>query len=152
MLTQLLPKDQWLSCLRLLSANPRSWLVSVEVHAEDVREESDPREWPLQKIETDLAGGPHEFISMTFGAPDHPITRAISSPARLRFAWIPKNSQQALTIESSTGVTLFARFRPNPHASTVQCGIRLAMTMPQPELAASEQQSAPATPQPTNYL
>jgi hypothetical protein len=139
MLTQLLPRNQWFDCLRLLSANPRHWLVSVEVHAEDFHDWSDPREWPLHKIELDLGGGPHEFISMTFGAADDPITRTIPSPARLRFAWTAKDSQQALTIESASGVSLCARFRPNPHASTVPCGIRLAMSQPQTEHAPERQ-------------
>jgi hypothetical protein len=109
--TREIPRQEWISFFDRFSDTHRGWPVTLEMMADDLGDQTEIRDLPLEGISAELrATGAAEIQIVAGNQPDRHINDTIVNPSRV---WLKQGGQPAddvLEIESETRTALI-RFR-----------------------------------------
>jgi hypothetical protein len=110
--TQEITRDEWATFFDGFSLQHQEWLVTVEALGAEIGAQVEARELPLQGVTADLKGDGKDSISIMVGkSPEEHVTHTINAPTHVRLKKNEEGADEALEIESASGITTLVRFR-----------------------------------------
>ena len=124
--TRKIPRDEWKSFFDIFSREHKGWLAKLEIFAQEVDAQQEPRELPLKDITLTSVVGESEAIAINLGkTPEDHVKYTVIEPTHIWLAQNPEGANAALEIESADETRTQLRFRS---AALSEFGHGMAMT------------------------
>jgi hypothetical protein len=111
MLTQEIPREEWVNFFNNFSRNHHGWTVNLQVLREDIGAQVETHELPLDGIMAQIrANGKDEISIMVEESPDKHLTHIITKPSHVRIERADSGADETLQIQSASGETTLLSF------------------------------------------
>jgi len=119
MSTQEIPRENWLGFFDQFSRQHEGWRANLDVLCSGEGAETEARDSPLVGISADLKDCERSIAIILGESGNRRLTHIVSDPESVRLQQTGEGADEALSIESSGGLTTVLHFRSSNRPETL---------------------------------